>query len=115
LASFAVAYGLAVQGLGKSGLKTNLLPPEIEQVRLIRAKKPWALAASALLMLGFSALFLGEYRVLATVSTPAFKTAAEQAENVGKKGDGFKSAYDTAKGEWNAKLAEGQSLVGNAA
>ena len=47
LPSFAVAYGLGVQGLGRSGLRTNLLPPEIEQVRLIRAKKPWALAASA--------------------------------------------------------------------
>src|SRR3954451_14139279 len=41
LASFAVSYGLGVQGLGKSALRTNLLPPEIEQVRLIRAKKPW--------------------------------------------------------------------------
>ena len=32
----------------RAGCRTNLLPPEIEQVRLIRAKKPWALAASAL-------------------------------------------------------------------
>ena len=54
LASFAVAYGLGIQGLGKGGLSTNLLPPEIERVRLIRAKKPWALAASALVMLGLT-------------------------------------------------------------
>ena len=37
--------------------RTNLLPPEIERVRLIRAKKPWALAASALIMLGLTLLF----------------------------------------------------------
>src|SRR5580698_8923399 len=35
LPSFAVAYGLGVQGLDRSGLRTSLLPPEIEQVRLI--------------------------------------------------------------------------------
>ncbi len=52
LPSFAVTYGLALQGLNGSQLRTNLLPPEVEQVRLIRRKKPWALAASALLMLG---------------------------------------------------------------
>ena len=62
LASFAVAYGLGIQGLGKGGLSTNLLPPEIERIRLIRAKKPWALASSALIMLGLSTLFLlGDY------------------------------------------------------
>src|SRR5262249_6890328 len=112
---FAVPYGLGVQGLGKSGLKTNLLPPEIEQVRLIRAKKPWALAASALLMLGVSALYLGEYRVLAKVSTPPLRTGVEQAKAASGKGAGFKSAFETAKTEWNAKNDEGKPLVGNAA
>ncbi len=38
LASFAVAYGLGVQGLDRGSLATNLLPPEIERVRLIRAR-----------------------------------------------------------------------------
>ena len=114
LPSFAVAYGLAVQALGKSGLKTNLLPPEITQVRLIRAKKPWALAASALLMLGFSSLFLGDYRVLAKVSSPAFATAVEQANQVSKQGAQYQASYDTAKGAWTGKNAEGQTLIGNA-
>jgi type IV pilus assembly protein PilM len=115
LPSFAVAYGLAVQGLNRSGLRTNLLPPEIEQVRMIRAKKPWALAASALLMLGFSALYLGEYRVLAKVSTPQFKTAVEQAKSASSKGSAFKSDLEKAKGEFLAKESEGKALVGSAA
>ena len=85
LASFAVAYGLGVQGLNRGGLGTNLLPPEIERVRLVRAKKPWALAASALIMLGLTFLFsLGDYRVLAAVTTPQFKSAVEQAKTVSK-------------------------------
>src|SRR5690242_1288194 len=86
LASFAVAYGLGIQGLGRGGLSTNLLPPEIERVRLIRAKKPWALASSALVMLGLSSLFmLGDYRLLAKVSTHQFKSAVDQAKNVSKR------------------------------
>jgi len=114
LPSFAVAYGLALQGLGKSALRTNLLPPEIEQVRLIRAKKPWALAASALLMLGFSAMFLGDYRVLAKVSSPAFQAATAQAKDASERGADFKSKFEAAKTEWKTKFDEGKSLVGNA-
>src|SRR5947209_7413884 len=49
--SFAVAYGLALQGLNADRLTTNLLPPEINVERLIRAKKTWAVAAEACLML----------------------------------------------------------------
>jgi type IV pilus assembly protein PilM len=111
LASFAVAYGLGVQGLNRSGLRTNLLPPEIEQVRLIRAKKPWALAASALLMLGFSSLFLGDYRVLAKVDNEPFHQAVEQAKNVSSTGAGFKTQYEAAKAEWTTKFNEGKALI----
>ncbi len=87
LQSFAVAYGLGVQGLGRGGLSTNLLPHEIEQVRLIRAKKPWALAASALIMFALTLRFAaGDYRVLAKVITPQFKTAVEGAKQVSSRG-----------------------------
>ena len=115
LPSFAVAYGLGIQGLGFGELTTNLLPPEIAQVRLIRAKKPWALAASALLMLGVSGLFLGDYRVLAKVDTPRFQTAVDQARQVAATGSRYKSEFDAAKNEWRAKYDEGRSLVGDAA
>ena len=112
LASFAVAYGLGVQGLNRSGLGTNLLPPEIERIRLVRAKKPWALAASALIMLGLTLLFgLGDVRVLRAVTTPQFKAAVEQANNVSKRGATLKAEFDKAKGEWQAKYEEGKVLI----
>jgi len=112
LASFAVAYGLALQGAGLSPLRTNLLPPEIERVRLIRAKKPWALAASALIMLGLSSMFvLGDYRALARVSTPQYESAVGQATNVSKNGSTIKSGLDSAKSAWQAKYDEGKSLI----
>ena len=52
--SFAPCYGLCLQGLGNSVMKTNLLPKEIVMERVVRAKKPWVLAAVSLLLLGCS-------------------------------------------------------------
>jgi type IV pilus assembly protein PilM len=52
--SFAPAYGLCVQGLGKSELKTNLLPEEIITRRMVRAKKPWAVAGVAAVLAGLT-------------------------------------------------------------
>ena len=110
LASFAVAYGLGVQGLGLGKLKTNLLPPEIGQVRTVRKKKPWVLAASALMMLGFSAAFMSDWKALATVTTD-FKGPREHAERVAKTGADNQSKFDDAVKKWGDKLAEGESLV----
>ncbi|HKM54096.1 MAG TPA: type IV pilus assembly protein PilM, partial [Isosphaeraceae bacterium] len=112
LASFAVAYGLGVQGLGKGGVSTNLLPPEIERLRMIRAKKPWALASSALVMLALSSLFiLGDYRLLAKHASPKFRAATEQARTVTNLGNSYKTAYDAAKNEWLGKYEDGKVLI----
>ncbi|HEX4591905.1 MAG TPA: type IV pilus assembly protein PilM, partial [Gemmataceae bacterium] len=56
---FAVPYGLAIQGLGLAKLHTNLLPQEIQFDRMIRAKKPWAVAAASALFLGTGLLTTG--------------------------------------------------------
>jgi type IV pilus assembly protein PilM len=52
--TFAVSYGLCLQGLGLSQLKNSLVPREIVVQRIIRAKKPWAVAAIAALMTGMA-------------------------------------------------------------
>lgn len=112
LASFGVAYGLGVQGLGRGGLSTNLLPPEIERVRLIRSKKPWALVASALIMLGLTFRFaFGDYRALAKVSTLQFKDAVQFAKTVTQNGQKIETEFKEAKSSWDAKFNEGKELV----
>lgn len=58
LLSFAPCYGLCIQGLKKAQIETNLLPQEIVVERIIRAKKPWVLAAVCALSLG---LLLGYF------------------------------------------------------
>ena len=54
--TFAVPYGLALQTLRQTRIRTTLLPPEIVTERKIRSKKPWVVAAAAglLLALGIS-------------------------------------------------------------
>lgn len=58
LLSYAPCYGLCIQGLKKGQIETNLLPGEIVVERIIRAKKPWVLAAVGALALG---LLLGYF------------------------------------------------------
>ena len=52
LLSFAPAYGLCLQGLKQGHVNTNLLPQEIVNERIVRAKKPWILASVGAIMLG---------------------------------------------------------------
>ncbi len=59
--AFAVCYGLCLQGLNQAKFDTNLLPKEMLTERIIRAKKPWALATAAGLMLAFAINFFFEY------------------------------------------------------
>ena len=111
LPSFAVSYGLALQGLGRSQLRTNLLPPEVEQVRILRRKKPWALAASALVMLALSTLYMGSFKAYGKVADPDFKGAVEKSKSVAARGAGFVGSYNTVKSEFEAKLKEGKALI----
>lgn len=55
--AFCASYGLCLQGLHESQLRTNLIPRELITQRLIRAKKPWALACVAALMFAFAINF----------------------------------------------------------
>jgi len=60
---FATCYGLCLQGLNRGKLSTNLLPREILTQRMIRAKKPWAVAGVSALVLGFALSYVFYYSV----------------------------------------------------
>ena len=62
--TFAVPYGLALQAIGKTRIRTTLLPPEIAMDRKIRSKKPWAIAAAAALLLAMGVSTMGSASVL---------------------------------------------------
>ncbi|MFN4261515.1 MAG: type IV pilus assembly protein PilM [Gemmataceae bacterium] len=73
LMSFGTAYGLALQGLNVTLLRTNLLPREIQVARIIRSKKPWALTAAACLLAGTAVLAFGYSRQYRAVGAPEIR------------------------------------------
>ena len=77
LLTFPVAYGLALQAIGAARLRTNLLPPEIAWDRKIRAKKPWAAAAAACLLIGTAVWTYGYSVPYAAVNDPKIGTTLE--------------------------------------
>jgi type IV pilus assembly protein PilM len=101
--SFATAYGLALQGLKLTRLQTNLLPPEIQFDRMVRAKKPWAVTAAASLLVGVLATTIHyalQYRAVAAESVQA---AIKDGDAIAKKAADEKSNYDRTQTEVSAK------------
>ena len=103
--SFSVCYGLCLQGLKKSRIKTNLLPREFKIERMVRAKKPWALASVGVLMLAFavSLLFKGysAWRVddKRVVDGVTWVDAEKKASEVKKVSDTFLEEHKQDKAE----------------
>jgi type IV pilus assembly protein PilM len=104
--SFAVAYGLALQGLSQTRLHTNLLPADVRVERLIRAKKPWAVAAAAAILLGTAAMTTGyalQYRAFAATEVKAAVDEGNKVVTEAKKRDSqFQSKLGEISTEENA-------------
>lgn len=111
LFSFPVAYGLALQGLGIARIATNLLPPEISLERKIRAKKPYAVAAAAALLLGTTVLAYGYSVPLAQVSDPQIETALKKGKDAVASAKKLDSDVDAKKKEVDATQVEVESII----
>jgi type IV pilus assembly protein PilM len=104
LLTFPIAYGLALQGLGMARLSTNLLPREIMQDRLIRAKKPYAAAAAAALLVGLGGMALG-------FSSPYAASQDARLKDAETKGKSALSAYDKQNNEFNTQLGKREEEI----
>lgn len=113
LAGFGLCYGLALQGLGKSGLRTNLLPSEVIHARIIREKKPWAVAAAAVLLTGLTLSYASYAMALKTVSEERFSLVEQRAASVSSRSADFKRQIDEAKTAFTGTNTIGQHLVDN--
>ena len=92
LLSFAPCYGLCLQAIGQSELKTNLLPKEMVIERIIRAKKPWILASVGAILLGCVLSLYFEHNALWSVdpeyqgtNKTSWKSAVSSADRESKK------------------------------
>ena len=113
LPSFAVCYGLAIQQLGISSLKTNLIPREVVIDRIIREKKPWALAASAALLLGITIQFAGASGAYSRVANDAYNSAENRAKTAQSYASDMKSKTSAAVSAFNSADEIGKKLTSN--
>jgi type IV pilus assembly protein PilM len=101
LLALAVPYGLCVQGMADARIRTNLIPRELLKDRMIRAKKPWAVAAASLLMLGTTLSYASYWRAYASVEPSKFQAAKSQATTIASTATTYNSDFEAAKGEFN--------------
>ena len=113
LLSFAVAYGLALQGLSKGKLSTNLLPREIVTERTIRAKKPWVVATAAALLLGCTVNFLGHWRAWGAVHPKEFANAFPRVDAIEMKSKDLTTQFEEQLTRFKSLDKIGQNIVGN--
>ena len=111
LLTFCVPYGLALQCLKLTDIHTTLLPPEIATARLIRRKKPWAVATAATLLLGLATSAAGFGNVLQSVSTARFGDAETEAEKISKEAAKLRADYTGEEGRNKSLKESGQVLV----
>ncbi len=92
--TFAVPYGLALQALKQTRIRTSLLPPEIVIERTIKKKKPWAVALAASLLLAMGVSTMASARVLSSVSESKFKLGHDAVTSLQGTVSSNKSAYE---------------------
>jgi type IV pilus assembly protein PilM len=113
LLCFGVCYGLSLQGMAKSTLRTNLLPKELVKDRLIREKKPWAVATAAVLLMGLSISFASFSQSLKTVDASIFGNAESRAKQADEKSKRLQNDCKASEGEFDGIDQIGKNLVGN--
>ena len=109
--SFAVSYGLALQVLGRTRIRTSLLPPEIATARKIRRKKPWAVATAASLLLGYALSTMGNAISFAKPHSPEFADAEKQVTDLSGTVGKDKASYDGETGKFTATQQKLEALI----
>lgn len=111
--SFATCYGLCLQGLKKSALRTNLLPQEILIDRIVRQKKPWAVAAVASLLLACALNFGFHWQAYNSAHIPEFDDALRKVTSVESTSQTYKSTDTQMMTEKENLEMIGRYVVGN--
>lgn len=102
--TFAVPYGLALQGLNLTRLQTNLLPSDVRFERIIRAKKPWAVMAAASLLLAVAGLAFSKSVEKAVVTDPRIKDNKTKADNAAATAKTYSEQYKRAVSDLSESL-----------
>ncbi|HVJ84944.1 MAG TPA: type IV pilus assembly protein PilM [Caulifigura sp.] len=109
--SFAVPYGLALQALEVTRIRTTLLPPEIATARMVRRKKPWAVLTAAGLLVGASVAMVGNGISYGRVHSQTFTDAEGKAKTFGEGVAGAGTAYTAEKDTFASAKKKIEDLV----
>lgn len=109
--TFAVPYGLALQALQLTKLRTTLLPKEIAVARKIRRKKPWAVATAATVLCGLATSVAGYANAAAKVNKERFGEVETAADSFKSALGSGQSTYDAARGTHDGLVEKGTHLV----
>jgi type IV pilus assembly protein PilM len=109
--AFGTAYGLALEGSGAPGIRTNLLPREIIQERIVEAKKPWALGAGVGLLAAAAASFLGMFFAWTSFAPNLYASAFARADGVKTQSQAAVSALDEMRQKRDAAIAQQRALL----
>jgi hypothetical protein len=109
--AFGTAYGLALEGSGAPGIRTNLLPREIIQERIVEAKKPWALGAAVGLMAAAAISFLGMFFAWTSFAPSTYASAFARADGVKTQSQAAVSALDEVRQKRDAAITEQWALL----
>ncbi|MBX3444454.1 MAG: type IV pilus assembly protein PilM [Planctomyces sp.] len=109
--SFAVPYGLALQALDVTRIRTTLLPPEIASARIIRRKKPWAAMTAAMLLVAASLGVAASANSYSYVHSKVFEDAEKAADGFASEISGKRSAYEGEKGNFTKARQDLEALV----
>ncbi len=111
--TFAVSYGVALQTMKYSPIRTSLLPPEMLVARTIRRKKPWAVTTAAALLFGMATTAAAYSNVYRSVSNDRFDDAQAAVAQAQKEADGKKAGYAAEVTKNKNILTNSQKLVLN--
>jgi len=86
--TMAVAFGLAIQGLGLGRANINLLPEEVVHEKMVQRKKPWAAVAVLALLAAVIVSYVVQDRVV-----EGYKKNIDEAGTLTKRVDELRKQY----------------------
>lgn len=110
--TFAVSYGLALQGLKQTRIHTSLLPREIATARTIRRKKPWAVVSAAGLLIAVATSAALYANTLKSVDEARFGDAEAKVKALTSTVGKYKQDFNGAANQYGAIQKKADTLVG---
>ena len=109
LPSLALAYGLALQGLGQAAIVSNLLPTAVARKTQWQRKRRWFIAASTLILVGSLLFMFDAYSESARIQSPETQTSLRNIEAATRAINQGKQRKDAAE----TQVASAQKQIGD--